>query len=65
MLHHLEAPGRHEVSPGVFERRFAKRTARLDCNTFEASFLAADNAALARRAVAGGGYGTRGTALPH
>jgi hypothetical protein len=28
-----------EVSEGVFERKFAKVTVRLDCNTFNASFI--------------------------
>ena len=45
-----------EVSPGVFERKSAKRTARLDCNTFAVSFSAADNAP---RTVLGNGYGGR------
>ena len=47
---------------GVFERRYATRTVRLDCNTFKASFPAAENGL--PRTASGGGYGGRGTVLP-
>ena len=49
-----------ETSPGVFERRFKKRTVRLDCNAFTASFPTTDE----EDAVTRGGYGGRGTLLP-
>ena len=41
-----------EVTPGVFERKFQKMTIQLDCNTFNASFIKADNVR--------GGYGGLG-----
>jgi len=47
-----------EVKPGVFERKFAKITVRLDCNSFESSFVAADNAP-----AEGGGYGGLGNSV--
>ena len=58
-----------ETSPGVFERRFKKRTVRLDCNTFAASFPENEGSgSLTADALVGvaarGGYGGRGTVLP-
>ena len=50
-----------EVAEGVFERKFAKITVRLDCNKWEAGFVPSENAADVGR---GGGYGGRGTSLP-
>ena len=44
-----------EVADGVFERKFAKLTVRLDCNTFNASFIPAENAPVVK-----GGYGGLG-----
>jgi hypothetical protein len=32
-----------EVSEGVFERKYAKYTVRLDCNTWQADFVATGN----------------------
>jgi hypothetical protein len=59
-----------EVADGVFERKFPKMTVRLDCNTFNASFIPANNRNRYERHPersrpgAGGGYGGRGMALP-
>jgi hypothetical protein len=50
-----------EVSDGVFERRYPKMTIRLDCNTFNATFVAAANS---RDPGVGGGYGGMGFATP-
>ena len=52
-----------EVSDGVFERKYAKYTVRLDCNDWSADFVPATNAEESKVGQ-GGGYGGRGTALP-
>ena len=55
-----------EVSAGVFERKFAKITVRLDCNTWEAGFAPSENLNVAEGQEGGreGGYGGRGMSLP-
>lgn len=45
----------------IFERKFAKVTVRLDCNSWEASFVQEDNAP---EVGDNGGYGGRGMSLP-
>eukprot|EP01051_Picozoa_sp_SAG22_P011109 SAG22_NODE_1045_length_5866_cov_1.781516_2_plen_85_part_00 len=51
-----------EVRPGVFARKFARYTVQLDCNSWQASFAPADNAA--DDVGVGGGYDGMGTSLP-
>ena len=53
-----------EVSEGVFERKYAKYTVRLDCNEWSADFEPASNIEESRLLGRGGGYGGRGSALP-
>lgn len=54
-----------EVSEGVFERKYAKYTVRLDCNKWSADFAPAQNVEKGFKVLGqGGGYGGRGAVLP-
>lgn len=54
-----------EVSDGVFERKYAKYTVKLDCNDWSADFVEQSNVGASELVGAGGGYGGRGSVLPN